>query len=103
MTGKCNSYRVDGKEIRLDDRREYQGLQKLTREIRHIVQPILGKHGFAMRILLKIGRYWSGKIWRADYAGIICILHRQDRKTAFYMSKVQGGLLPCCWNIKKRA
>ena len=91
MTGKCNSYRVDGKKIRLDDRREYQGLQKLTREIRHIVQPILGKHGFANADIIE---NWPLLVGEDLARGIMPDhLHfdRQDRKNGVLYVKSAGG------------
>jgi len=91
MTEKCNSYRVDGKEIRLDDRREYQGLQKLTKEIRRIVQPVLGKHGFANADIIE---NWPLLVGEDLARGIMPDhLHfdRQDRKNGVLFVKSAGG------------
>lgn len=91
MTEKCNSYRVDGKEIHLDGRREYQGLQKLTKEIRQIVQPILGKHGFANADIIE---NWPLLVGEDLARGIMPDhLHfdRQDRKNGVLYVKSAGG------------
>lgn len=91
MIGKCDSYRVEEKEIRLDDRREYQGLQKLTKEIRRIVQPVLGKHGFANADIIE---NWPLLVGEDLARGIMPDhLHfdKQDRKNGVLYVKSAGG------------
>ncbi len=91
MTEKCDFYVVDGKKIRLDDRREYQGLQKLTGEVRRIVQPVLGKHGFANADIIE---NWSALVGEELARGIMPDhLHfdRRDRKNGVLYVKSVGG------------
>lgn len=73
------------------DRRNYQGLAPLTREIRHIIKPILGKHGFARTDILE---NWENMVGADLAQGTVperLAFERDERTNGTLHVKAAGG------------
>lgn len=91
MTEKCRYYIVDGKKIELDGRRSFQGLERVGVDIKPIVTPILGRHGFVGAELFE---QWEDIVGKELSFGIRpekMVFQGSDRVNGTLVVKSAGG------------